>query len=139
MKNNPDFCKLSGAAEDMQIHLTTERLQIEFEWYERLWAVRIEPTMDIPLAHISSVTIDEPSSNWAEIRSPGTFLPGVIKAGTYYTKQGKEFWYVTDDRNYLTLELHDEPYRRIVMTSPDNRSWGDRIAHQIGSTSNPPL
>ncbi len=123
----------------MQIQLASDRLKIEFEWYERLWAVRIEPAMDIPLAHISSVTIAEPYSNWAEIRAPGTFLPGIIKAGTYYTKQGKEFWYVTDDRNYLTLELHDEPYRRIVMTLPDNRSWRDRIAERVDSTRNIPL
>jgi hypothetical protein len=132
----PNGDRLPGANKDMQIQLTSERLQIEFEWYERLWAVRIDPVMDIPLAHISSVTTAEPNSNWAEIRAPGTFLPGIIKAGTYYTKQGKEFWYVTDDRNYLTLELHDEPYRRLAMTLPDNRSWHDRIAERIGSTSN---
>jgi hypothetical protein len=123
----------------MQMHLTNDRLRIEFEWYERLWAVRIEPTMNIPLAHISAVTIAEPLSNWAEVRAPGTFLPGVIKAGTYYTKQGKEFWYVTDDRNYLTLELHDEPYRQVVMTLPDHRLWCDRIADYITSTTNPSL
>jgi hypothetical protein len=38
-----DRCQLTGATEAMQIHLTNERLQIEFEWYERLWAVRIDP------------------------------------------------------------------------------------------------
>ena len=26
---------------------------------------------------------------------PVTFIPGVIKAGTYLTNRGKEFWYVT--------------------------------------------
>jgi hypothetical protein len=123
----------------MQLHLIGDRLRIEFEWYERLWAVRIDSTMDIPLIHISAVTVAEPQSSWAELRAPGTFLPGVIKAGTYYTKQGREFWYATDDRNYLTLELRDEPYRRIVMTLPDNRSWCERIEQQLGFDQNLPF
>jgi hypothetical protein len=47
----------------MQLQLTIDRLQIEFEWYERLWAVRIESSIEIPLAHISAVTTAEPQSN----------------------------------------------------------------------------
>jgi hypothetical protein len=83
--------------------------------------------MEILIAHIQAVSTAEPQSNWAQVRAPGTFVPGIIKAGTYYTKQGKEFWYVTDDKNYLTLELQDEPYRRVIITIPDHRSWSDRI------------
>jgi hypothetical protein len=84
------------------------------------WAVSLDRQISIPLARIDRITTAEPQSDWAEIRAPGTFLPGVIKAGTYYTKRGKEFWYVTSDKDYLTWELHDEPYRRIVITIPDN-------------------
>jgi hypothetical protein len=111
----------------MKLHLEDHRLTIELEWYEQLWAVTLDRQMHIPLERIDRVTTAEPQSDWAEIRAPGTFLPGVIKAGTYYTKRGKEFWYVTADKDYLTLELHDEPYRRIVITIPDNIAWGERI------------
>jgi hypothetical protein len=115
----------------MKLNLTTDRLTIEVEWYEQLWAVTLERQMHIPLEWIDRVTTEEPQSNWAEIRAPGTFLPGVIKAGTYYTKRGKEFWYVTSDRDYLTLELRDEPYRRIVLTIPDNTVWAERIERAL--------
>jgi hypothetical protein len=111
----------------MQLYLADNRLTIELEWYEQLWAVTLDRQMHIPLNRIDRVTTSEPQSDWAEIRAPGTFLPGVIKAGTYYTKRGKEFWYVTTDRDYLTLELRDEPYRRIVITIPDHLAWGERI------------
>jgi hypothetical protein len=104
----------------MKLHLEQDRLAIDLEWYEQLWAVTLDRQMHIPLDRIDRVTTAEPQSDWAEIRAPGTFVPGVIKAGTYYTKRGKEFWYVTSDKDYLTLELHDEPYRRIVITSPNN-------------------
>jgi hypothetical protein len=115
----------------MKLNLTTDRLTIELEWYEQLWAVTLERQMHISLARIVRATTEEPQSNWSELRAPGTFLPGVIKAGTYYTKQGKEFWYVTSDRDYLTLELRDEPYRRIVLTIPDNNVWAERITRSL--------
>lgn len=111
----------------MKLNLSNDRLTIELEWYEQLWAVKIERQMQIPLDKIVRATTDEPQSNWAEIRAPGTCLPGVIKAGTYYSKRGKEFWYVTSDRDYLTLELQDEPFQRIVITIPDNIGWCDRL------------
>jgi hypothetical protein len=111
----------------MKLHLEARQLTIDLEWYEQLWAVTLDRQLHIPLDSIDRVTTTEPQSDWAEIRAPGTFLPGIIKAGTYYTKRGKEFWYVTTDRDYLTLELHDEPYRRIVITIPDPLAWGERI------------
>ncbi len=115
----------------MQLYLADNRLTIELEWYEQLWAVTLDRQMHIPINRIDRVTTTEPQSDWAEIRAPGTFLPGIIKAGTYYTKRGKEFWYVTTDRDYLTLELHDEPYRRIVITIPDRLAWEERIERAI--------
>ncbi|MBD1939018.1 hypothetical protein [Microcoleus sp. FACHB-68] len=111
----------------MNLSIVNNRLYIELEWYEQLWAFTLNKTFEIPLEHIEQVTNEEPLSNWAELRAPGTFLPGVIKAGTYYTKQGKEFWYVTKDKNYLTLELNDEPYKRIIFTLDDNEVWQEKI------------
>jgi hypothetical protein len=111
----------------MKLHLEQNWLVIDLEWYEQLWAVTLDGQISIPLERIERVTTAEPQSDWAEIRAPGTFLPGVIKAGTYYSKRGKEFWYVTSDKDYLTLELHDEPYRRIVITIPENIAWAERI------------
>ncbi len=117
----------------MRLSINNAKLAIEFEWYEQLWAVKACRVMEIPIAHIRSVTTAEPQSSWAELRAPGTFVPGIIKAGTYYTKQGREFWYVTDDRNYLTLELESEPYRRLVLTIPDHQVWDDRINSELHS------
>ena len=115
----------------MNLSIIGDKLQIELEWYEQLWAFTLNKTLEIPLNHIQSATTEEPASNWAEIRAPGTFLPGVIKAGTYYTKNGKEFWYVTSDKHYLTLELNNESYKRIVLTLEGNEAWQERISEQI--------
>lgn len=112
---------------EMNLNLSENKLQIELEWFEQLWAFTLNKTIEIPLPRITRVTTEEPQSNWSEIRAPGTFLPGVIKAGTYYTRRGREFWYVTDDKNYLTLEIDNEYYKRIVLTFVGNEVWADRI------------
>ena len=115
----------------MQLSLVGDRLLIDLEWYEQLWAFTLTKTFSIPLEHVQGVSTEEPLSTWAEIRAPGTFLPGVIKAGTYYTNRGREFWYVTADKNYLTLELQDEPYRRIVLTVEQSADWTERLRQAL--------
>ncbi|HBB30874.1 MAG TPA: hypothetical protein DDZ80_15230 [Cyanobacteria bacterium UBA8803] len=112
----------------MNLSIIDNKLRIELEWYEQLWAFNWDKILEIPLAHIESATTDEPPSNWQEIRAPGTFLPGVIKAGTYYTTRGKEFWYVTKDGNYLVLELRDASFKKIALTLEQNQLWVERIA-----------
>lgn len=111
----------------MNLSTIANTLRIELEWYEQLWAFNLQNSFEIPFERITSVTTDEPPSSWTEIRAPGTFLPGVIKAGTYYTPRGKEFWYVTKDKDYLVLELRDESFKKIILTLDQNQSWAQRI------------
>lgn len=117
----------------MNLSIFDKTLRIELEWYEQLWAFNWDKTLEIPLDRITSVTTDEPPSSWTEIRAPGTFLPGVIKAGTYYTPRGREFWYVTKDKDYLVLELRDEPFKKIILTLERNQLWVQRILESQAS------
>jgi hypothetical protein len=107
----------------MQLSIVEETLQIEFTWQEQLLAARWHKLWQVPLANIKQVTTAEPQSSWKELRAPGSFIPGIIKAGTYYTNRGKEFWYVNRDTNYLTIELQNESYQRIILTMENNDYW----------------
>jgi hypothetical protein len=111
----------------MQLTLNQNQLVIQLEWYEQLWAFTLNNSLVIPLNHLVRVTTEEPQSSWTDIRAAGTYVPGVIKAGTYYTQHGREFWYVTADRKFLTLELCEEPYQKIVLTLEHNQEWVDRV------------
>lgn len=55
------------------------------------------------------------------LRFPGTHIPGVITAGTYYSKGEKIFCDVTDKSTALIFELKDGPYSRIIanVDNPD--------------------
>lgn len=107
------------------------KLQISWEWYEQILAVNFHQKIVIPCHHIKSISTTEPASSWAEIRNPGITLPGVIKAGTYYSNRGKELWYVTKDQNYLTLELENENWQRIIITIDDNQTWAEQINQRL--------
>ena len=107
----------------MELSIIDDKLQIAFSLKEQLLAVRLHKIWQIPLSHIIQVTTDLPPNNWKELRAPGSFGPGVIKAGTYYTDRGKEFWYVTkknDFDNVLNIQLEDENYKRIVLNDIEN-------------------
>ncbi len=114
----------------MNISLVDQKLIIEMEWFEQLWGVSLSKTFEIPLAHIERVSTEKPTSTWTEIRVLGTSIPGVIKAGTYYTGNSKEFWYATRDKDYLVLDLRDELYQKIVLTIDQNQSWAESITQK---------
>ncbi|WP_437327689.1 hypothetical protein [Sorangium sp. So ce381] len=112
----------------MQLRIEGDRLTLTLEGAERLWAVRLRPIV-VPREHVARAEAALPPSTWKEIRAPGTALPGVIKAGTYFTAHGKEFWYWVRSRKEhpLTIELEGEWYRRLVLTIDDAAGWAERI------------
>ncbi|MER3434500.1 MAG: hypothetical protein C4288_14010 [Leptolyngbya sp. ERB_1_1] len=114
----------------MQLSISDDQLKIDLDWWERFWAFYYNADLHIPLSHITKVTTEKPPSSWTDARLPGTFLPGVIKAGTYYTDRGKEFWYATRSGGYLVLELENEFYKKIVLTLDQNQIWATRIQQQ---------
>jgi len=100
---------------------------IQLDWYEQLLAFTLHNPITVSLDHLLEATAEEPQSRWTDLRAPGTHLPGVIKAGTYYTRHGREFWYATIDQKFLVLELREEPYQKIVLTVANNQAWVDRL------------
>lgn len=116
----------------MQLTRTPTHLDIHLDGYERLWAFHLGSCIEVPLGDIIEVSTDLPPSTWRELRAPGTFLPGVIKAGTYYTERGREFWYVMNP-SILTIDIRDGYYKRIVLSLSDNEAWRTEIADCINS------
>ena len=118
----------------MKLEIKGDRLEIVPEGAEHIWAFKLGK-ISVPRAHVQRVETRLPPSTWTELRAPGTFVPGLIKAGTYYTNRGKEFWYVTRSRKDqpLTIELRDEPYRRLALTLDDHQGWESRINEWLRS------
>lgn len=114
----------------MHLLLAADRLHFQLQGWERLWAFHLSPSIVVELKHITQISTDLPKTTWRELRAPGTFLPGVIKAGTYYTDRGREFWHITKPDNCLTIDLKDGYFKRIVVNVDQSATWADRINQQ---------
>jgi hypothetical protein len=112
----------------MKLRFVASCLRIELEWYEQIFAITTNSTITIPLSHITNITNEFPNIQGHAIRAPGTHIPFVLKAGTFYTCLGKEFWYINQNiQNYLVLTLQDEEFAKIVVTIEDSQEWFQRI------------
>lgn len=100
------------------VHISIENSTALFEvqGLHKLWAFKSR--LMVPLAHIADVHAGDPAllrSLWKGIRLPGTYLPGVLVAGTYYKGGERVFWDVRNTERAIVVELTDEPYRRLIV------------------------
>ena len=101
------------------ITIRGDRVHLEMQGWHKLWALKSE--LEIPLAHVRSVRQDaEPALGWWHgFRLPGTNIPGVITAGTFYQHDGAVFFDIQDPERTIVLELEHEHYRRLVVEVAD--------------------
>ena len=103
----------------VEITLTDNTLHLEVQGLDKLWALKSRLT--IPLAHVQAVRADPEVARgwWHGIRAPGTQLPGVITAGTFYQQGKRVFWDVHAPENTIVLDLEDERYDQLIVEVAD--------------------
>ena len=92
-----------------------DRVRFEVEGWDQLWALKSQ--LEIPLAHIRGVRADpEPARGWWHgLRLPGTQIPGLLTAGSFYQSGGFVFYDVHDPERTVVIELDHEHYQRLVI------------------------
>ncbi len=86
----------------------------EVNGLHKLWAFKSHIT--IPADHIVSVHQNkEPLSMWKGLRMPGTDIPFVFTAGTFYKNGKKTFWDVLKKENCIIVELKDSSYSQLII------------------------
>jgi hypothetical protein len=96
-----------------------EKLVIEVQGWHKLWSLRSR--LEVPLEHVSGVrtAADERPGG---IRAPGTHIPGIIAAGTFYQDGKKVFWDVHNPANAIAVDLQDESYSTLIVEVADPRT-----------------
>lgn len=99
-------------------------LRIELEGPEQVWAMKA--TLDIPKKHILYAEWCEVFDEWKkwEVRLPGTYAPGILAAGSFWTEDGWDFLYISHPKGFtnpvarqvLHIETDMKKYRRYVLS-----------------------
>jgi hypothetical protein len=103
----------------VDLSIAEGKLILHVRGADKLWAFK--STLEIPLVHIAGVRADpETARGWYHgIRMPGTNVPGVITAGTFYQDAKRVFWDVHHPENTIVIDLHDERYNQLVIEVAD--------------------
>jgi hypothetical protein len=101
----------------VRVAVDGERLVVRLSGWDRLWA--LSAGVVVPLGAVTGVRPVPRAAAYAGhdgLRMPGTFWPGLIKAGTYLSRStGRSFWCVHRAEQVLLVELDGQPYDRLVL------------------------
>jgi hypothetical protein len=89
---------------------------------DKLWALK--SSLEIPLKHIAEIRADASIARgwWHGIRMPGTNIPGVLTAGTFYQDGKRVFWDVHNPENTVVIDLKDERYNELIVEVADPKA-----------------
>jgi hypothetical protein len=98
---------------------------------DKLWALK--SSLEIPLIHITGVRADpEAARGWYHgIRMPGTNVPGVITAGTFYQDGKRIFWDVHHAEKTIVIDLRDERYSELIVEVDDPEAAAKLIQNAL--------
>jgi hypothetical protein len=103
----------------VELSITEGKLVLHVLGADKLWALK--SSLEIPLVHIAGVRPEPEVAQgwWHGIRMPGTNVPGVITAGTFYQDGQRVFWDVHHPEKTIVIDLRDERYNQLIVEVAD--------------------
>ncbi|MGC1373061.1 MAG: hypothetical protein WA824_13075 [Candidatus Sulfotelmatobacter sp.] len=103
----------------VDISISDSLLVLHVHGSDKLWALK--SSLEIPLAHVAEIRADPSVAHgwWHGLRMPGTNIPGVLTAGTFYQDGKRVFWDVHNPDKTVVLELRDERYNELIVEVAD--------------------
>jgi len=119
------------------VDLTVEndKLVLEVQGWDKLWALKSR--LETPLGNIRSVGADAAIARgwWKGFRAPGTHLPGIIIAGTFYQHGKRIFWDVKDPKKTIVIELRDDRYDELIVEVADPPAVVEKIQKAMSGSA----
>ena len=115
-----------------EVELTLDALVVHVQGMDQLWALKSR--LEIPLSHVVGPEVNPGvAQGWSKgVRAPGTHVPGVIAAGTFYQEGERVFWDVHDPEKTVVIHLEDERYARLVIEVEDPPATAAAIQRALG-------
>jgi hypothetical protein len=113
MARSNDMVELSFSGGNLVLHVRGA---------DKLWAFK--SSLEIPLVHVAEIRADPAIAHawWHGIRMPGTSIPGVLTAGTFYQDGRRVFWDVHNPDKTVVIELKDERYNELIVEVADPKA-----------------
>jgi hypothetical protein len=111
---------------DGTLHLIVEGL-------DKVWAFKSQ--LSIPLTHITAVRVDAEIVKgwWHGLRMPGTSIPHVITAGTFYQDGKRVFYDIHAPEEAVVLSLDHETYDELVIEVENPTAFVRELRQALGS------
>lgn len=101
----------------VRLEIAGDELKVRFGPLDALAALRLP--FSVPVSSIRGATADRGIISNLGIRSPGTGLPFLISAGTFYSKGDRQFVHWKAGQQVVVIEL-DHPYwTRLIIGCSD--------------------
>lgn len=98
----------------VDIQISGSDLTLEIMGIHKIWALKSR--LQFPLSSIRSVAIDPQLADKPRgLRAPGTYIPRMITAGTFYADKKRWFWDVSNPDNAIVIELEGEKYQMVIV------------------------
>lgn len=103
----------------VDLSISDGNLLLNVRGADKLWAFK--SSLEIPLQHVAGIRADASIAKgwWHGWRVPGTSIPRVITAGTFYQDGKRVFWDVHNPANTVVIELRDERYNQLIVEVAD--------------------
>jgi hypothetical protein len=117
----------------VKVEVTDTVAIFEVEGLDKLWALKSR--LEIPLRHIRDIRIDPEAARgwWHGLKLPGTNLPGVITAGTFYQQGRRVFWDVHNPEQTIVIELTDDRYDELIIEVEDPDDAAARLRDGVAN------
>jgi hypothetical protein len=91
----------------------------EIEGWDKLWALKSR--LEIPISHIKGARVDEAAAKgwWHGVKMPGSDLPGLITAGTFYKKGRMVFYDTHKPEHTIVVDLNHDDYDTLILQVRD--------------------
>lgn len=115
------------------IELTDDKLELTVRGFDVVLALKKH--LSIPLAHVTRVEAGVAAEAREQLRHslrmPGTYLPGIVTAGSYVEHGRWMFWDVHSGERAITIFVEHERYDAVVVDVDDPAATVARIEERL--------
>ena len=115
----------------IKLEIIDNVLHLSVEGMDKILALKSK--LSVPLEHITAIRIDEEivKNKFHGFKMPGTTIPGIITAGSFYQDGKHIFWDIHHPKQAVIISLDHEHYDQLVIEVENPESFVQEVQGKI--------